>query len=122
MKKLQEIIVPPDLCYDDIRVQLHTGRFIRNYSSQDKKAGKYRSGMLTKIGDLEECEWYIYAEELIRRNGDEALFKRLVNWNRQNCAWLRNEKEAINYTLECFINGLHNNPEWVDYAAFWALQ
>ena len=53
--------VPADLTYDDIRLMYHTGKFIRDYGSQDKKAGKYRIGVMTKIGDIEERDWIRYA-------------------------------------------------------------
>lgn len=106
------------LTYEDIHIQFHTGRFIRDYSSQDKKAGRYRSGMMTKIGDLEETEWILYAEELIQQNGDEDLFENLKKWYRKNCKWLRGEKELHRYTLECFISGIQDNPQWCDYVAF----
>lgn len=112
------ISVPDGITYDDIRLMTHTGRFIRNFSSQDKKAGHYRSGVMTKIGDIEEGEWTQYAETLIRRNGDEALFEKLKQWCRNTCPWLHNEKEVHFYSLECFVAGIHNNPAWVDYAAF----
>ncbi|MBR4855446.1 MAG: hypothetical protein IKU94_02345 [Bacteroidaceae bacterium] len=121
VRGVESLHIPKEWTYEDIRVRVHTGRFVRDFSSQDKHAGKYRSGMLTKIGDIEEHEWFAYAEELIRRNGDEPLFKRLKSWYRENCAWLRGEKELHRYTLECFVAGIHNCPDWVDYEAFHAL-
>lgn len=118
-KQALTVTVPEGITYDDIRLMTHTGRFVRNFSSQDKRAGHYRSGVMTKIGDIEEGEWIQYAEMLIQRNGDEALFESLKRWLRTNCAWLHDEKEIHFYSLECFVAGLHNNPEWVDYEAFW---
>ncbi len=70
MKQAETVRVPSEWTYEDIRVQTYTGCFIPDYGSQDKRAGRYRSGMLTKIGDIEEHEWIEYAEELVRRNGD----------------------------------------------------
>lgn len=110
--------VPADLTYDDIRLMYHTGKFIRDYGSQDKKAGKYRIGVMTKIGDIEESDWIQYAENLIRRNNEEALFKQLKAWYRDTTSWLRNEKELHKYTLECFVARIFDNPDWVDYTAF----
>ena len=119
LKLTAPVVVPDDITYDDIRLMTHTGRFVRDFSSQDKRAGHYRSGVMTKIGDIEEGEWIQYAEMLIRRNGDEAMFNRLKNWQKNHCPWLHNAKEVHFYALECFLAGLHNNPEWVDYEAFW---
>ncbi len=118
MKNSEQIKVPDGLTYEDIRLMYHTGVFIRDYGSQDKKAGRYRIGVMTKIGDIEVSEWIQYAEELIRRNNDEDMFGKLKRWFRESCAWFRDEKELHRYTLECFVAGLPDNPEWVDYVEF----
>jgi len=118
MKDSEAINVPQGLSYEDIRLMYHTGKFIRDYGSQDKKAGRYRIGVMTKIGDIEQQDWIRYAEELIRRNNDEALFKQLESWYRETTAWLRDEKELHRYSLECFVARIYDDPKWVDYAAF----
>ena len=110
--------LPENVTYDDIRLMYHTGKFIRDYGSQDKKAGKYRIGVMTKLGDIEEKDWIRYAEELIRRNNEEALFKQLKSWYRQTTPWLRDEKDLHRYSLECFVARIFDNPNWVDYEEF----
>ena len=110
--------LPENITYEDIRLMYHTGKFVRDCSSQDKKAGKYRIGVMTKLGDIEEKDWIRYAEELIRRNNEEALFKQLKSWYRQTTPWLRDEKDLHRYTLECFVARIFDNPNWVDYEAF----
>ena len=107
-----------NVTYDDIRLMYHTGKFIRDYGSQDKKAGKYRIGVMTKLGDIEEKDWIRYAEELVRRNNEEVLFKQLKSWYRQTTPWLRDEKDLHRYSLECFVARIFDNPDWVDYEAF----
>lgn len=110
--------LPENITYEDIRLMYHTGKFVRDYSSQDKKAGKYRIGVMTKLGDIEEKDWIRYAEELIRRNNEDALFKQLKSWYRQTTPWLRDEKDLHRYSLECFVARIFDNPDWVDYTAF----
>ena len=110
--------LPENVTYDDIRLMYHTGKFIRDYGSQDKKAGKYRIGVMTKLGDIEEKDWIRYAEELVRRNREEDLFKQLKSWYRQTTPWLRDEKDLHRYSLECFVARIFDNPNWVDYEAF----
>lgn len=110
--------LPENVTYDDIRLMYHTGKFIRNYGSQDKKAGKYRIGVMTKLGDIEEKDWIRYAEELVRRNNEETLFKQLKSWYRQTIPWLRDEKDLHRYSLECFVARIFDNRGWVDYVAF----
>ena len=110
--------LPENITYEDIRLMYHTGKFIRDYGSQDKKAGKYRIGVMTKLGDIEEKDWIRYAEELVRRNNEEVLFKQLKSWYRQTTPWLRDEKDLHRYSLECFVARIFDNPDWVDYEAF----
>ena len=110
--------LPENVTYDDIRLMYHTGKFIRDYGSQDKKAGKYRIGVMTKLGDIEEKDWIRYAEELVRRNNEEALFKQLKSWYKETTPWLRDEKDLHRYSLECFVARIFDNPNWVDYEAF----
>lgn len=110
--------LPENVTYDDIRLMYHTGKFIRDYGSQDKKAGKYRIGVMTKLGDIEEKDWIRYAEELVRRNNEVALFKQLKSWYRQTTPWLRDEKDLHRYSLECFVARIFDNRGWVDYVAF----
>ena len=110
--------LPEKITYEDIRLMYHTGKFIRDYGSQDKKAGKYRIGVMTKLGDIEEKDWIRYAEELVRRNNEEALFKQLKSWYRQTIPWLRDEKDLHRYSLECFVARIFDNRGWVDYVAF----
>ena len=110
--------LPENVTYDDIRLMYHTGKFIRDYGSQDKKAGKYRVGVMTKLGDIEEKDWIRYAEEVVRRNNEEALFKQLKNWYKETTHWLKDEKDLHRYSLECFVARIFDNPNWVDYEAF----
>lgn len=111
-------VLPAGATYEDIRVMYFTGKFIRNFGSQDKRAGEYRSGVMTKLGDIEEMEWIRFAEELIRRNNDEQLFEQLKSWYKKTTPWLRTEKELHRYSLECFVARIYENPAWVDYEAF----
>lgn len=110
--------LPENITYEDIRLMYHTGKFIRDYSSQDKKAGKYRIGVMTKLGDIEEKDWIRYAEELVRRNSEEYLFKQLKSWYRETTPWLHDEKDLHRYSLECFVARIFDNPNWVDFVAF----
>ena len=118
MKNSEAIDVPQGISYEDIRLMYHTGKFIRDYGSQDKKAGRYRIGVMTKIGDIEEKVWIQYAEELIRRYDEETLFKQLKSWYKETIHWLKDEKDLHRYSLECFVARIFDNPNWVDYMAF----
>ncbi len=110
--------IPDNLSYEDIRVHFGTGQFVRDHSSQDKKAGHYRNGMMTKVGDIEQSQWIEVAERLIHEKGDWEMFLKLKTWYKTTTAFFRNEKELHVYSLECFVAGIHNSSEWVDYVDF----
>ena len=113
-----EIRIPEELTYDDIRVQYGTGRYVRTSGSGRNVQGYYRTGFMTKIGDLDEETWTAYAEELVSRNGDGAVLKKLEQWFAEHLTWLRDEKAKYLYALKFLIAGHHSNPKWVDYEAF----
>ena len=110
--------LPSNISYEDIRVMFHTGKYIRDYSSGDKKNGKYRAGVMTKLGDIEEQEWILKAEELIHQNNEWEAFEQLKQWYRKTTPWIKDRQDLHRYALECFIARIHENHEWVDYNAF----
>ena len=113
-----EIKISEELTYEDIRVQYGTGRYVRTSGSGRNAQGYYRTGFMTKIGDLDEQTWIAYAEELVSRNGDGAVLKQLEQWFAEHLAWLRDEKAVYLYALKFLIAGLHESSKWVDYEAF----
>ena len=52
-----EIRIPEELTYEDIRVQYGTGRYVRTSGSGRNAQGYYRTGFMTKIDDLDEQTW-----------------------------------------------------------------
>ena len=113
-----EIKILEELTYEDIRVQYGTGRYVRTSGSGRNAQGYYRTGFMTKIGDLDEQTWIVYAEELVSRNGDGAVLKQLEQWFAEHLAWLRDEKAVHLYALKFLIAGLHESSKWVDSEAF----
>ena len=114
----REIKIPERLTYEDIRVQYGTGRFVRTSGTGRNAQGYYRTGFMTKIGDLDEKTWTAYAEELVSRNGDGAVLNQLELWFAERLTWLRDEKAIHLYSLKFLIAGYHVSSKWVDYEAF----
>ena len=109
----EEIKVPPNITFQDIRVRYHTGRSVL-LSERDRYGNKvyqYRCGVMTDIGDLEKKVWTAYAEELVRRYGEETLFARLLYW-------LKNDQERREYALELHMSRIFDCPEWEGYSEF----
>ena len=113
-----EIKIPEGLTYEDIRVQYGTGRYVRTSGSGRNAQGYYRTGFMTKIGDLDEETWIAYAESLVKENGDEKMLTQLEQWFAETLKWLRDEKAVHLYALKFLIAGHHSSSKWVDYGAF----
>lgn len=116
----EEIKVPPNITFQDIRVRYHTGRFVL-LSERDRYGNKvyqYRCGVMTDIGDLEKKVWTAYAEELVRRYGEETLFARLLYWVKEKISWLKNDQERREYALELHMSRIFDCPEWEGYSEF----
>ncbi len=116
--EFDKLISPENLTYENIRVHYGTGRFMRSPGSKDKNDGHYRTGMMTNCGDIEQAQWITIAENVIRLKGDWELFMKLKLWYKENVHFLHTEKALHIYALDCFVEQVHNNPDWVDYEAF----
>ena len=115
---VHEIRIPEKITYEDIRVQYGTGRYVRTSGSGRNVQGYYRTGFMTKIGDLDEETWIAYAEALIKENGDEKTLTQLEQWFAETLKWLRDQKSVHLYAMKFLIAGYHKSSGWVDYEAF----
>lgn len=110
--------LPEKLDYEMIRFRTHTGRaFLINDRGFEKKYG-YRHGVETPVGDIEENLWCELMKELIKKNGDTALYEQLLEWYRDIPVAGQTKKEREFYVLQCFSNKIFDNTGWVDYLAF----
>lgn len=106
------------LAFEDIREHYGTGRsYLISDGVRGKKYG-YRSGVQTKIGDIEEFEWEALAVKLIERDGEQTLQENLLDWIKNQCPWLHTQRERKHYALCLHVSRIFDNEEWVDYIPF----
>ncbi len=117
ISQIQQLI--EELSFDDV-VELHgTGRSYGTEKKRyDDKGYIYRSGIQTKIGDIEVSVWYDLIERMIRLKGQEELFNQLTIWVAEEVAWCKTEKDIKAYALKLHASEIFNDSEWVDYIPF----
>ena len=82
---------------EDLRVMHYTGRD----SVSPGGVHRYRSGVMTRAGDLELSAWRELVMALIKRNGDLDKLEELKAEARE-MPWIRSEKEALQKALELY--------------------
>lgn len=107
-----------EITFSDLRCHYGTGRSIHISGTGRDKKFKYRHGVMTNLGDIEQKEWQELAKALIKRTGEQALFSSLYEWEvrKNNCGKTKDELEQ--HTLELHMGRFFDDPKWVDYVPF----
>ncbi len=113
--RLEEIDLSTVTCAE-MRWQYSTGVAITTGQGAYKKNG-YRSGAMTKLGDIEEHIWYIAMEYIVQRDKEEDLLNALIEWEREH-GFSCNEKERRQKALEKYSMRLFDSEAWVSYLPF----
>lgn len=103
--------------YDDLRYMYGTGQAISSGSGRDKSY-RYRHGVETPLGDIEESIWIEAITRLISRNGEMELYKQLRAWYAATNYGARDAKELTMTALSSFSHRLFDDRKWVDYIPF----
>ena len=107
-----------ELTFDDIAFRGGTGRaYYISGEGRDKVYG-YRIGCSTPIGDIEECDWIRAMKYLINTNGQQMLFKNLLEWYTTYNYANQSKKELEKETLISFSYKLFDDQQWCDFLKF----
>ncbi len=95
-----------------------TGRsFVIGTDRLGKKIERYRYGIMTKLGDIEQPEWISLIKALIAREGEEELQGWLVEWY-ANDHIPRTHEKLEQEALEAHAARLFDNEAWADFIPF----
>lgn len=116
IEELKDIL--DTVTFEQISYKYGTGRSITIESMQEKKS-RYRNGVMTEIGDIEESVWRQAVEYVIRRDNETELHKNLRAWLKDiSPGWFKTDKDLTQYALELHSIRIFDNPKWVYYIAF----
>jgi len=106
------------LTFDKIRWKYSTG-IDESTGKRENKVFKYRSGVMTEIGDIEISVWCKLAETLIASEGENELHRKLMEHlkERPNSMY-RNLDEVRQHALQLHVMRIFDDPAWVDYIPF----
>ena len=107
-----------DLSFTDLEHRFSTGQAYTKYGSGRDRVMGFRTGVMTRLGDLEFSVWESLIRDLIHRSGEDALFQALIDWASEGCPWLHTRTEIERYALELHSSRIFDNPRWVDYLKF----
>lgn len=102
------------LSYSDIRWQYGTG-IDQSTGKGYYKVKKYRSGVMTNVGNIELAVWLELAYQVIEAHGDLVLLTQMTEYLREHslsahCKSRTTEKELKQEALQHCTSQLHDNP------------
>lgn len=104
---------------ENLRLHYGTGINITEKNSQGDKKSKYRIGVQTNLGDIEKSLWIELVEQLIEKQNDQELFKKIFEWEKDNnYIQSKTKKDIYVDALEVYTYRLYDNKKWWDYVRF----
>lgn len=89
-----------------------TGDFTTNRNGRRVPITKGVTFIRTRVGEMEEDDWYQAMEEAVEREGKSDLLDEVIIHCRK-LAWLKKEEQVRRYALDCISNGAYLHwPEW----------
>lgn len=97
-------IDPATLSRADLHILYGTGHsFSTGYGRE--KTTRFVAGFLTKIGDIEEDEWFRLAEALVARENGEEELQAIIADITAHCAWFHTDAQRRLYALKLYMSG-----------------
>ena len=107
-----------DLTFDNLSWRFGTGRaYVISGSGRDRVMG-YRTGVQTKLGDIELTEWMALMQKLVGLSGEQKLYDALVEWETEHNYCKAKKAEIAQRAMELHSNRIFDNPAWVDFIPF----
>lgn len=64
---------------------------------------------VTKAGDVELSLWLSLVEDAIKNEGKEPLYSTLIAYTKNNCKWLKKEKDIRLHAAEVLLHKSYEN-------------
>ena len=64
---------------------------------------------VTKAGEIELSLWLSLVEEAVKNEGKEPLYNTLVTYTKNNCGWLKKDKDIRLHAAEVLLHKSYEN-------------
>lgn len=105
------------ITFEEIRWQYGVFRCDSTGAGRDKRYFPWH-GVKTKLGEIEEKEWYSLAETLIKYKREESLLNHLIQWGKRHDFLNSSPSEIHREALQLHAARIFDNPEWVGFISF----
>ena len=109
-----------DISHENLEYMHGTGIAISTGKNRmGEKKYRYRHGVQTAIGDIEDSVWIALVRKLIERENGQKLYEQLVEWTKtDNTVVNRDEEDLTMSALRSYVSKLQDDKVWWDYIRF----
>lgn len=112
-------IAPEQITRENLRFMYGTGQEIASKNSQGVKVSRYRSGVQTKLGDIEASIWMELVEKLIDLEKEREIFEQLFEWEKDTYnIQSKTRKDLLFEAMKSYTYRIYDNKVWWDYVRF----
>jgi len=85
-----------------------TGNYIATRAGYRKEVTKYSEYYETDAGEFPPEQWLEIMRECVTASGSEQLFAKICEEVKQNCVWLKTDKDIEEYSLNILAGRIYN--------------
>lgn len=101
----------------DIDWKYGTGTVISSGEGRNKTY-RYRNGVMTDLGDIEEHLWYSLVEHIAQRDSEAWLVDALTDWEKEHNYVKDSSAQLRNRALKHYAARSFDHPQWIHYIPF----
>lgn len=109
-----------DISHENLEYMHGTGVAVNvGRDRMGEKKYRYRHGVQTKIGDIEDSVWIALVKKLIEKENGQKLYCELFEWEKsENTVVNRDENDMMMSALSDYVSQINDNKIWWDYIRF----
>ena len=109
-----------DITHENLEYMHGTGIAISlGRDRMGEKKYRYRHGVQTKLGDIEDSVWIALVKKLIERENGQKLYENLLEWVKaENTIVNRDIEDMEMSALRDYVSRMNEDRVWWDYIRF----
>ena len=109
-----------DITHENLEYMHGTGIAISlGRDRMGEKKYRYRHGVQTKLGDIEDSVWIALVKTLVEKENGQQLYENLLEWEKaENTVVNREEEDMVMSALRDYVSRMDENKVWWDYIRF----